>query len=84
MEAVRESAEDYEYFVMLRTAVERAKAAGNSGAVIAAAEELLVHGADAVLEAQGVSEIRWREPKDRTGAETVRVKILEALLRLSH
>lgn len=84
MEAVRESAEDYEYFVMLRSAVERAKAAGNSGAVIAAAEELLVHGADAVLEAQGVSEIRWREPKDRTGAETVRVKILEALLRLSH
>jgi hypothetical protein len=75
--------EDYEYFVMLRSAVERAEAAGKSGAAIAAAEELLDHGVDAVLDAQGVSEIRWHEPKDRTEAENVRVKILEALQRLS-
>lgn len=39
---------------------------------------------DAVLEAQGVSEIRWHESKDRTGADVVRLKILEALLQLSH
>jgi len=84
MEAVRESAEDYEYFVMLRTAVERAKAAGNSSPAITAAEQLLAHGADEVLEAQGVSEIRWHEPKDRAGADTVRIKILEALQRLPH
>ncbi|TWT81449.1 F5/8 type C domain protein [Planctomycetes bacterium CA13] len=82
MEAIRESVEDYEYFVILRTAVERAKAAGDSRPAVAAAEELLAHGADTVLEAQGVSDIHWCEPKARTGAEAVRVKILEALLRL--
>lgn len=83
MEAIRESVEDYEYFVMLRAAVQRAKAAGKSGPAIAMAEELLARGADAVLEAPGVSEIRWHEPKDRAGADAVRVKILEALERLS-
>ncbi len=79
MEAIRESVEDYEYFVMLREATDHAKAAGKSGAAIAAAEKLLAHGADSVLEADGVAEIRWHEDKDRTKADAVRVQILEVL-----
>ncbi|NUQ62755.1 MAG: discoidin domain-containing protein [Pirellulales bacterium] len=82
MEAIRESVEDYEYFVMLRSAVERAKAAGKSGPALATAEKLLVQGAEAVLNAEGVSEIRWHEPKDRTQADAVRVQILETLENL--
>lgn len=84
MEAVRESAQDYEYFVMLSKAVERAKAAGAPGTPISAAEDLLAHGADTVLDAQGASEILWHEPKDRTAADTVRIKILETLQQLSN
>lgn len=79
MEAIRESVEDYEYFVMLRDAVERAKAAGRSPAAIAAAEKLLAQAADVVLDTEGADEIRWHEPKDRTRADAVRVRILEAL-----
>lgn len=83
MEAVRESAEDYEYFVMLRSAMEHAKAHGGSADAIAAAEKLLAHGADAVLDAPGASGIRWQQAKDRTRADVVRVKILTALKGLS-
>jgi len=79
MEAIRESVQDYEYFVMLRDAVERAKAAGRSTAAIAVAEKLLAQAADVVLDADGADEIRWHEPKDRTRADAVRVRILEAL-----
>jgi hypothetical protein len=79
MEAIRESVEDYEYFVLLRAAIDRAKSAGKSGPALANAERLLAHGADAVIDAEGASEIRWHEPKDRTQADAVRVKILEAM-----
>ena len=41
MEAIRESIEDYETFVMLRAAVDRAKAAGRNDAVVTEAETLL-------------------------------------------
>jgi len=79
MEAIRESAEDYEYWVMLRAAVARAKAAGRSDAAVVAAEKLLAGGARQVLSAGGVNELRWADPKDRTLADAMRVKILETL-----
>jgi len=79
MEAIRESVEDYEYFVMLRAAVARAKAAGRTGAAVTEAETLLSDGARSVLAAEGVNKLRWDDPKDRTRADAVRVQILEAL-----
>jgi hypothetical protein len=82
MEAIRESVEDYEYFVMLRAAVARAKAAGHSEATVTAAEALLAHGARSVLADEGVHKLRWEDPKDRTRADAVRVQILEALTAL--
>lgn len=82
MEAIRESVEDYEYFVMLRAAVARAKAAGRSDAAVTAAEALLADGARSVLSAEGVDKLRWDDPKDRTLADAVRIQILESLTAL--
>ncbi len=79
MEAVRESVEDYEYFVLLRKALQRAKAAGRSGAAVAKAQSLLGEGVSRVLTAPGAEKIHWRDPKDRTLADTVRLEILETL-----
>ncbi len=53
MEAIRESVEDFEYFVMLRRATDRAKAGGRVDAAVAKAESLLQGGAERVLEAPG-------------------------------
>ena len=82
MEAIRESAQDYEYFVMLRDAVARAEAAGRSDDAVAAAKALLADGAGSVLSAEGVNKLRWDEPKDRTLADAVRVQILQVLTAL--
>lgn len=79
MEAVRESVEDYEYFVLLRQAVERAKAAGRADAAVSKAQSLLAEGVSRVLSAPAVDKIHWRDAKDRTLADVVRVEILEAL-----
>jgi len=82
MEAILESVEDYEYFVMLRSAVDRAKAASRSDGSVTAAETLLADGARRVLSAEGVNKLRWEDPKDRTLADAVRVKVLQALVDL--
>jgi hypothetical protein len=82
MEAIRESVEDFEYFVMLRRAAEQAKAAGRSAAAVAKAEVLLNGGAQRVLDAPGATMLRWRDKKDRTVADNVRREILEALSEL--
>lgn len=82
MEAIRESAEDYEYFVMLRDAVAKAKAAGRSDSALAPAELLLATATDEVLSAPGASEPNWHTAKERSKADAVRVRILEALLAL--
>ena len=79
MEAIRESVQDYEYFVMLRKAVDRAKAAGRSTAVIQQAESLLASAAEEVLADQDVEALQWHEPKDRTKADAVRIEILRVL-----
>lgn len=79
MEAIRQSAEDFEYFVMLRKAVDRAKTAGRADASVAKAEALLATGAADVLGAAGANQLRWHDPKDRTKADAVRLEILKAL-----
>ncbi|MHC4399785.1 MAG: hypothetical protein ACYTG0_08905 [Planctomycetota bacterium] len=82
MEAIRESVEDYEYFVMLEKAVRAAKAAGRSDAAVARAESLLTTAAQKVLSAPGADQLDWHTSKDRTLADEVRVEILEALVSL--
>ena len=82
MEAIRESVEDYEYFVMLRDAVARARAAGRTDPAVTAAQTLLADGARTVLSAEGVNQLPWENPKDRTLADRMRVKVLQALTDL--
>jgi hypothetical protein len=83
MEAIRESVEDYETLCMLRAAVERARAEGRGGALLEAAGSLLEKGVADVLSAEGVRKLYWHDPKDRSVAEQVRVRALEALQALA-
>ncbi len=80
MEAVRESVEDFETLLILDKAVKKAKAAGRAGPALAAAEKLLATAADEVLNADNVDLIRWHDQKNRAAADTVRVKILQAIV----
>lgn len=79
MEAIRESVEDYEYLAMLDKAVKKAKTAGKPADVVRCAEALLGSAAGEVLGAPGAQQLFWREAKDRTRADTVRVRILQTL-----
>ena len=83
MEAIRESVEDYEYFVMLRAAVARAKAGGRTGPEIGRAESLLSDGARQVLAAPDADKLFWHDPKDRSRADAVRIEILKLLTALN-
>jgi hypothetical protein len=71
MEAIRESVEDYEYLVMLRSHVEE------TGSAVA--QELLATAADRVLEGENEANYLWEEEKDRSVADQVRIEILEVL-----
>jgi len=79
MEALRESAEDFEYFVMLREAVARARP---NHPMLTRAKELLASGARRVLQAENADKISWLDGKDRWIAEQVRLEILETLAAL--
>ena len=82
MEAIRESAEDYEYFVMLRDRIAAVENAGRKGAAVERAKRLLASAPDRVLNAPDADKLMWAEPKDRALADKVRVEILEALSAL--
>ena len=72
MEAMREGAQDYELLLMLR---DRAAKAGND----AAAERILTDDVDQVLQSHRTDLWKWHVPKDRSVADTVRVKLLRLL-----
>ena len=81
MEALRESVEDFEYFVMLRDAISKADPVNSS---LPKAKELLKTGASRVLNAKNVNQLNWSNDKDRWIAENVRIEILEALVALRY
>lgn len=83
MEAIRESAEDYEYFVMLRDRIAETEKAGKKGAAVERAKHLLATAVDRVLNAPDANKLMWAEPKDRTTADKVRVEMLEAMSALA-
>ena len=83
MEAIREGMEDYEYLRMLRDGLAELQKKGASGKAVVAAEALLASAAERVTAClKQPSDINWREPKDRSIADQVRVEILTALLAL--
>ena len=82
MEAIAESVRDYEYFGMLRDAVEAAGSKAESSTIVEA-RQVLATGPARVLDAEGANKVDWKEPKDRSIADKVRVEILNLLVRLS-
>jgi hypothetical protein len=86
MEAIREGVEDYEYLRMLRDRIAELEAKGGSaakGEAIERARKLLVSGPDRVTACMTSSRMTyWKEPKDRSIADKVRLEILEALMSL--
>jgi hypothetical protein len=78
MEAIREGTEDFETIKMFRDLIAKRKAENKP---IGNAETRLQEFIDTVLNANGVDAIYWKEPKDRTIADTVRVRILEEIVK---
>lgn len=79
-EAVREGAQDYAYLAMLRDAV--AAHEGEDTPAVRAARELLE---TLPAEAAGTWQaggLRWADPRDRSGLDTARERILRALMAL--
>jgi hypothetical protein len=79
LEALRESAEDYEYLVMLQKAVVMADKEGRNGPKLDRARKLLAEAAQRVCNAPGAAALVWATPKDRSVADRVRIDILDAL-----
>ncbi len=82
MEAIREGTEDYQTLFMLRAAVKKAQAAGQSGPALKTAESLLQTAAPEVLDAPGANGLERVNAKDRGVADRVRIKVLKALAAL--
>lgn len=84
MEAIRESAEDFEYLVILRDRITAASADPTvEKKLLADARELLADAAVRVTEPINRREQhRWDVPKDRSIADAVRLEILDMLCRL--
>lgn len=79
MEAIRESAEDVEYLTLLRARIEAVGKATPNHARLPAAKALMAGAIPRVLGADKASDLGWREPKDRSLADTVRIEIGEVL-----
>ena len=79
MEAIREGTEDFETIRMLQQRIERHKAEGKP---VAEAEAVLKEAMDAVLFAEGVASIHWKDAKDRSVADHARLQILKMIQRM--
>ena len=83
MEAIREGAEDYEYFAMLRARVEGLERQAVQSTLVAEAKTLLVTGPEQAVAIMGSDKQEWTVPKDRTVMDRVRLQALDMLEKLS-
>ena len=91
LEAIREGIEDYEYLRMLRDRLAALLAQGAQSTALSNAQSLLASACGTVLPQLATSSsnggtnppIDWRQPKDRSVADKVRLQVLQALLQLS-
>ena len=79
MEAIREGAEDYELFAMLRARVAQLEAKEVKGALVTEARKLLVAGPERAVAIMGPQLQDWSVAKDRTVMDTVRLDALGLL-----
>jgi hypothetical protein len=82
MEAIREGAQDYEYFVMLRKRIEELEKRGVSNPVLEKAKGVLNEGPERVVAQLEGAPITWGKEFDRSLMDQVRVEVLEALVEL--
>jgi hypothetical protein len=84
MEAIREGVEDYEYLVMLLKSVNLLEEKGFHTDLLHEAHDLLDNGPKEVcgISRADASYWNWVTEKDRTGADRVRIKVLELLNKL--
>ncbi len=83
MEAIREGAQDYEYFAMLRARVAELEAEGVAHPALDEARELLGTGPARVVATIDRDSLYWDAPKDRGLMDRVRVQALRLLARLA-
>lgn len=81
-EAVREGVEDYEYLSMLSSRVEELKKKGVSSESLSKAEELLRDLPSQVAGKYDQKAKAWSVEKDRSLADTARIKVLKILTTL--
>jgi hypothetical protein len=81
MEALRESAEDFEYLVMLKDAISKADPRDPT---LPKAQELLQTAPDRVLTAERANQLEWNSLKNRWIAEQVRLEVLQCLVKLGY
>ncbi|MCS7252875.1 MAG: discoidin domain-containing protein [Armatimonadota bacterium] len=82
MEAIRDGVQDYEILKMLSEAATQFRR-GKKAAIAAEAEKLLTDGLKSMLAPIGANEIYWMREKDRTGADKIRERAIELLLKLT-
>lgn len=82
MEAIREGIEDYEYLVMLKGLIDQRLANSAQDVSAQAAAKLLEQSVSRVLEGADLGTMYRRSSQDRTVADTQRLQILDAILRL--
>lgn len=83
MEAIREGAEDYEYFQMLSARVAQLEAKGVRSKIVSDAKALLMSGPERAVEISGGEMMQWRVPKDRQVLDVIRLQALDMLEKLS-
>lgn len=83
MAAIREGAQDYEYFVMLRDRIAALDKKGVKSPVLEQAKQLAEQGPASVCEQITDKSLTWESPKDREMMDRVRVQVLDMLEKLA-
>lgn len=82
MEAIREGAEDYAYFAMLRRRVAELHQRGVDSDTVKAGERLLTEGPERVTRELTLDRLGWNVEKDRGVMDEVRLEVLQLLEKL--
>ncbi|MEN6642153.1 MAG: discoidin domain-containing protein [Armatimonadia bacterium] len=83
MAAIREGAQDFEYFVMLRSRVAELEKKGVKNPLVEQAKKLLVDGPQRVISGVTDKNLAWPEEKDRGTMDEVRLQVLDMLEKLA-
>lgn len=82
MAAIREGAEDYAYFAMLRRRLEELHQGGVDSEAVRAADKLLADGPERVAREITIDRLGWNVDKDRSVMDEVRLEALALLEKL--